>query len=345
MRKHERTNPAPNWIKNLALLAVTLSLTTVAAEFGLRAFFADITTTHFTSTYWGRRWKATQVRQNHLRFREREFAMQKPPGIYRIAVLGDSFTFGQGISEADRFSNRLEVALNDSDRAFEVLNFGRRGAETVDQIRMLEDTVFSVEPDFILLQWYINDVEGKDKSMRPAARPLIPSEELATILHKGSVLYFMLDEQWTAMQVDLGWTASYTEYLRARFGDPGGLDSRAAASAFSTLIALCRERSVPLGIVLFPHMRGIAMPTYPFDFLHERVLAQCAREGVDCLDLRAVMAHASRRGPLDVNRFDSHPNARANRIAAEEILRRFGPVWKPSPPGQLTFALVPGTFR
>jgi hypothetical protein len=325
-----RAKQALGWIKNLLLLAVTLSVTIVAAEFGLRAFFAEITTTHDTSTYWGRHWRATQVRLNHLRFREGEFAMQKPPGIYRIAVLGDSFTFGQGISEEDRFSNRLEVALNDSDRAFEVLNFGRRGAETVDQIRMLEDTVFSVEPDFILLQWYVNDVEGEDKSMRPAARPLIPSGELGKWLHRNSVLYFMVNEQWAALQIDLGWTATYTDYMHTRFGDPDGLDARAAASAFSKLIALCRERGVALGIVLFPHMRGIAMPTYPFDFLHERVLAQCRREGVDCLDLRAVMAHASRRGPLDVNRFDSHPNALANRIAAEEILRRFGPVWKSS---------------
>jgi len=315
------------WAKNLALLFATLVIMTVLAEFGLRLLFAGITTTGDNSSYWARRWYTAHVRVNSLGYREREFPAEKPPGIYRIAVVGDSFTFGQGIEEEDRFSNRLERALNREGQRFEVLNFGRPGAETVDEVEMLKNAVIGVKPDFVLLQWLINDVEGHDKSGRPAELPLLPSETLQPVLHRNSVLYYILDRQWGTLQHELGWTGSYLDYMRARFGDPESPGSREAAAELEKFVALCRERNIPLGIALFRGMEGVAKHAYPFDFLHERVLTFCTREGLTCLDLREPMDRAEEHASLVVNRFDGHPNAEANRIAAEEILKQFGPIW------------------
>ena len=42
---------------------------------------------------WGHR-----VSDNSLGFREREFALPKPPGVCRVMVLGDSFTWGAGLA-------------------------------------------------------------------------------------------------------------------------------------------------------------------------------------------------------------------------------------------------------
>jgi hypothetical protein len=315
------------WAKNLALLFATLAVTAVLAEFGLRIMSAGITTTGDNSSYWARRWYSTHVRVNSLGYREREFPAKKPPGVYRIAVVGDSFTFGQGIKEEDRFSNRLERALNREGQRFEVLNFGRPGAETVDEVEMLKNAVIGVKPDFVLLQWLINDVEGHDKSGRPAELPLLPSETLRPVLHRNSVLYYILDRQWGTLQHELGWTGSYLDYMRARFGDPESAGSREAAAELEKFVALYRERHIALGIVLFREPRTTHRREYPFAFLHERVLAYCSREGIDCFDLREPMDRAEEHASLVVNRFDGHPNAEANGIAAEEILNRFGPIW------------------
>jgi hypothetical protein len=316
------------WVKNLALLFAALAVTAVLAEFGMRALFAGITTTGGdNSSYWARRWEATHVHLNHFGFREREFPAQKPSGIYRIAVVGDSFTFGQGIEEPDRFTNRLERTLNRGGRRFEILNFGRPGANTIDEVQMFKEVVIGIHPDFVLLQWYINDVEGHDETSRPTGLPLLPSATLRSVLRQNSVFYYVLDQQWYALQVRLGWIKSYEDYIRARFSDPSRTGSREAAAELAEFVALCRERKIALGIVLFPDMGGIGKPAYPFDFLHERVLAYCSREGLDCLDLRTSMAELGRRERLIVNRFDGHPNAAANRIAAEEILKRFEPIW------------------
>lgn len=64
-------------------------------------------------------------------------------------------------------TERLEALLRDADLNAEVLNFGRPGSETVDHVETLQDAVLPLQPDFVLLQWFVNDVEGHDKSGRP----------------------------------------------------------------------------------------------------------------------------------------------------------------------------------
>src|SRR5262249_3965749 len=56
----------------------------------------------------------------------------KPPGVFRIALLGSSHEIGRGVNEEDTFARRLENRLNREDtnadiRRFEVLNFAVEG--------------------------------------------------------------------------------------------------------------------------------------------------------------------------------------------------------------------------
>jgi len=169
----------------------------VVTEFALRFIFRDVTTTVDTRSFFGQRWRKT-IRQNTQGFRERNFDLLKPEGVYRIAVIGDSITFGQGIEEKDRFTNLSEKEFNSENSRrgrYEVLNFGIPGAETVHHLDILKDPVLSAEPDFILLQWFTNDVEGRDKSGRPRPLILIPIE-----LREISALFYLLHDQWITIQ-------------------------------------------------------------------------------------------------------------------------------------------------
>ena len=53
----------------------------------------------------------------------RDYALEKPPGVTRIVVLGDSFTFGFGVKDNQTFSSLLEQ----SNPNLEALNFGVAG--------------------------------------------------------------------------------------------------------------------------------------------------------------------------------------------------------------------------
>ena len=77
---------------------------------------------------------------------------QKQKGTYRIAVIGDSFTYGQGISEDARFTNFLENHLNQSGEKYEVLNVWRPGAESIDHLTIFNNYVVRIFPDYVLLQ-------------------------------------------------------------------------------------------------------------------------------------------------------------------------------------------------
>jgi hypothetical protein len=114
---------------NLGFLIIVLSLLTISAEFVVRWTFRDVTSTSDNSSYFARRWQQT-LRKNSYGFRERDFTLAKPQGIYRVAVIGDSITYGQGIQEQDRFSNLIEKELTrqNGKRGYEVLNFGQPGA-------------------------------------------------------------------------------------------------------------------------------------------------------------------------------------------------------------------------
>lgn len=329
LRERMETRQLIAWRNRAILLTLTLALSAALAEFGTRWIFRDVTTSSDNGGYFSRRWYRTDVvRSNSGGFREREFAPIKPAGTYRIAAVGDSFTYGNGVRQQDRYSDVLQARVPDH---IEVLNFGRAGANTPEHRQLIETLLRDVHPDFVLLQWYVNDVEDDDWTGRPRSSPLIPLRSLHNWLNDASALYTVMNMQWAETQVALGFTSSYTEYLHRRLADPDGPDAARDRQLLNELITLCKRHGVPIGIVLFPDTAAPLDEHYPFGYLHERVLATCAAQDITCLDLRKDFSVIKERQSLWANRLDHHPSARANAIAAERILETYSPMWVGSP--------------
>jgi hypothetical protein len=277
---------------NISFLAVILSLLMGGSEFTVRWVFRDVTTTTDNWSYFARHWHRT-VRTNSYGFRERDFSLTKPRGIYRIAVIGDSIAYGQGIDEQDRFSNLIEkqLARQKGPRQYEVLNFGQPGAETIDHLKILAYPVLEAEPDFVVLEWFTNDVEGHDKSKRPRPLRLAPGP-LAGLMQRYSAIFYLLNQHWVTMQQKIGWLSSgtYEDYMLQRFSDPNSPSSVAAQDTLRGFIDICKQRRIPVGIVLFtsPYWGGFAL-----DFLTERALQVCREETIRCLDLRSTFFHTA----------------------------------------------------
>jgi lysophospholipase L1-like esterase len=312
-------------ITNLLVLFTTITFLLITCEFGLRFFFRDITTTSDNSSYFARKWKKNNLHLNSWGFREIEFPLAKPEGLYRVAVIGDSFTYGQGIPEEERFSNLLENYLSDKGY-YQVLNFGKCGAESGDHLTVLKEVVLRTEPDFVILQWFVNDFEGKRKSGRPKYLPLSPSYFLHERLRRYSALYYFLNHKWRCLQAAVG-SHGYVEYMHKRFHNPAAQDSLKAMKALANFINECRVRKIGLGIVLFPDFSFELGTSYPFMFLHERVVNLCKRNKIICIDLRATFARYRDRKALWVNHFDAHPGSFANEIAANRLIEAFAPIW------------------
>ncbi len=317
---------ADKLLANLLLLAFTTLLGLTACELALRFAFRDVTTTVDFQSYFTTRWRKG-VHLNALGFRDDDISGAKPDQTYRIAVIGDSFTYGQGVEPSARFTDRLEAELNNASCAgiqFDVINLGRPGAETEDHLRILRDIAMPLEPDFVLLQWYENDVEGDDKSGRPRPMRLLPSAYLTKRLREHSVLFYLLQGRWTALQSALGWMEPYQDYMRRRFEDPLSPASQAATRALESFFATTMARDIPMGMILFPDPGG----QRDLKFLHRRVLDQCHGAGIACVDLQDAFAAVENRQTLWASRLDHHPGAVAHGMAADLLLKTFAATWR-----------------
>ena len=316
-------------VVNLTLFVATTAFSLVISEFALRVIFRNITSTADNKSYFAQRWRQRSVSLNTWGFRERQFELIKPDHIYRIAVIGDSFTFGQGIAEKDRFTNLLEASLNQRTYGFryEVLNFGKCGAETIDHLVILKDIVLKARPDFVLLQWYVNDFEGHDKTAQPKCIPLVPSSTVHRILYRSSALYYLASREWNSIQKTFGLSGSYENYMLQRFGDPQSPESRQHLQLLKDFVELCKLEQTPVGLVLFPDAGPYLETAYPFDYLYDRVFEFSRQEDIVCLDLRSAFHSRADYTKLRVNQFDDHPSSLANRLAAELLMITFGEVW------------------
>lgn len=314
------------WRHRAILVTASVLIAVGSAEAGARWLYRHVASSADGGAYFSRQWvRRGYVHRNALGFRERAFSMAKPPGVYRIAVLGDSLTFGNGLRSEERYSDRLQQWLP---KRVEVLNFGVGGDNTPQHLNTLRTHVLPANPDFVLLQWFTNDIEGDDVERRPGVWRLMPFATAHHWLSARSALYTVANMRWGEMQIAAGMTRSYGDYLRARAGDPNSDDARREAELLTRIIDECRHRGRSIGIVLFPDLGAEPGERYPYAYLHDRVLELCLRNGVPCLDLRDTFAATRDRRSLWVSQFDHHPSARANEIAALKILEVFGTEWQ-----------------
>ena len=92
------------------------------------------------------------LRINRQGLRGAEVSLEKPSGIKRIAVLGDSFTWGIGASEEELFVSRMQHNFND----VEVLNFGVSGYAPV-QHYLMKEKILSFNPDLIVIAFCLGN--------------------------------------------------------------------------------------------------------------------------------------------------------------------------------------------
>jgi hypothetical protein len=173
----------------LILLGISVGVSFVAAEAVVRYAFRNVSVTPGESYFTFRFRQQQPPISNRWGFRERNVSPEPTNNTYRIAIVGDSLTYAAGVALDRRLTGILESHLNSLGKGrYEVINFGRPGTETVDHVEILKTYVFGVFPDYVLLQWFVNDVEGFDHSKRPTPWRLVPSETLIAILRRHSAL-------------------------------------------------------------------------------------------------------------------------------------------------------------
>ena len=107
------------------------------------------------------------INKNGLRDSEHPF--DKPNGVKRILILGDSFAWGYGVADDELFASRLEKLLGEKPISpkgrYEVINTGVSGWGTDQEYLFLKQEGFSYSPDVVVLAFFIvNDIHNNATS-------------------------------------------------------------------------------------------------------------------------------------------------------------------------------------
>jgi lysophospholipase L1-like esterase len=112
------------------------------------------------------------VHANSEGLRDRDHLLDKPAGVYRIAVLGDSYAEARQVEREQAFwallPGELAACGFQPGKKIEVLNFGVSGYGTAQEYLMLETTAIRYSPDLVLLQFTNgNDVRNNSFALEP----------------------------------------------------------------------------------------------------------------------------------------------------------------------------------
>jgi lysophospholipase L1-like esterase len=100
---------------------------------------------------------------NSLGFRDVEHAVTKPPGVYRIVVLGDSVAMGLHVDRSEEiFPRVLEGLLDQRGLKAEVINLAVSGYNTQQEVEMLAARGLRYRPDLVLLAYTLSSREHID---------------------------------------------------------------------------------------------------------------------------------------------------------------------------------------
>ena len=110
-----------------------------------------------------------RVKINSKGLRDREYPYEKGEGVFRILVLGDSFSAALQVPLEEIWHEIVERRLNGparTDTKVEIINAGVPGWGTGQQLLYYRYEGYKYNPDLILLQFYLNDISDNDATIQ-----------------------------------------------------------------------------------------------------------------------------------------------------------------------------------
>ena len=202
------------------------------------------------------------------RLRSRLQTGPKTPGVPRVMVLGDSITWGYGVRNwEDTWPEQLARRFDGEGRPHEFAVFAYPAREIDAHLDQWNEWAGRVQPDALVYQWFVNDIElSKHRPAPPEAPwrrwPWHP------LLRRSSYLYSILDERLGAALPSP--ERSYDEYLLEDFV-PGSWEWTEFERVFHSLAAKAAEIAPTRILVLYPQVPFSG--AYPLQPIHDRMLS------------------------------------------------------------------------
>jgi lysophospholipase L1-like esterase len=266
--------------------------------------------------------QGTLISINRWGFRGQDFAVPKSSGIFRIAAIGGSTTFGTKLNDDETWPTCLEKELRSQGKAVEVLNFGVPGYSSIEELILLESNVLDLRPDVVVIYAGYNDLKY---NRAPASGPFasdyshfkrVPFREstIRTFLNRNSALWLAAVTKVNALKIRgsdnyLGRTGPRYDSI-----DPAGV--KAFSRNLDSIISICVSKG--MAVVLVSEARSFDAETQASDDLRRNAgsalywVPQFSTKGltegfIEYAEAMAdVVQRAARNEVVPVLYFDAH---------------------------------------
>lgn len=228
----------------------------------------------------------------------------KRPGVPRVLVLGDSFTFGWGVLDDEPYPQRAEKRLRDQGLDVEVINVGIPGYNTEQEAFLLDELMPKYQPDRVVVGYVVNDAEPQGNVPQPPA-----------VTYRYVQSWLWEDARELLLRPSSHKLATSVRYLDGF--QPASPKWRESKAALGRIALSCRRAGAPLLVLVLPDTTEPFDASYPYGSIHGQVLAWSRELGVPAVDLLDTF-----RGRNHVDYMvpaDGHPNARAHDLIAAEL--------------------------
>ncbi len=235
--------------------------------------------------------------------RDRTRPHEKPDGVRRAVVLGDSVTLGAQIRPDQAFPQRLEARFEAEGRPVEVMNVALWGWSTRQERIAWDRIARRYHPDTAILAVCLNDIPELHNNLeRPPA--------WLTRLHERSALVRLLVNA-QGREIDS---------VERLFKEPDTRRVREALALFFEEVRALRRDveadGATFSVVVFP-FRFQVEPKAPPPVIQQRISEFCRSERLACIDMLPVLAPLGRSAFVDYD----HLSPAGTLATADAVLR------------------------
>jgi len=299
---------------NLAIFTLSLIICLVLIE-GVLIFISTDGNDNYERT---KEFHEKYIRYNEHGYRDYEYSLKKPEGIFRVLVLGDSQTFGHGIKDLkDTWVKKLEAKLQKEGRnaSIEVLNISGPGWNSDTHLYELFKNGFKFNPDLVILAYAHNDIPFPTSvNCNSSDRKITPNINI----FQSSKLASFIDFRINRLLEKVGEKPSYFDCLNQAYGSIGWEMNKFYLDMMGLALSI---KKIHFMITVIPIIHQLD-DDYLLIGAHKKLKEFAQQRNFEFLDFYEEGFKNLDANNLKISKTDDHLNQRASDIVANTLFSK-----------------------
>lgn len=225
-----------------------------------------------------------------------------------VFLVGDSFTFGEGVKDEDT----LGYLLGEKFKDYNFKNFGETGSDVHAVNEQFKKLCASIRPapQNIIYFYNLNDALMSPDTAA-GQRSIMDFENLEMRPPAPTIKLFGLIKK--AMVINRETSLSIQNYRDVYFSPRNTASLRRGLGELQAMHGLAKQDGIKFTVVIYPLLYKDFLGRYPFLKIHDLLMGFCEENHINCIDGYNAFKDSYSLAPFTVHPVDFHPNGKANR--------------------------------